>query len=421
LTAPREPLLSLRATHLSLSVLRIVYHAAILWLLADLWPWRASAFAAHREVGSLLVPLGLAVNLLLVLGLFTRPLLLVNVVLLRVLFWFCQDPYTVDDVVQNFSLVLALGPEPRALSLDSVRRGVREPTALLPASFVLLTYVALLLLYEDSVYYKLHSQTWRSGAAFWLGAALPFTAWHPIPAWLEIAWLMKLATYVALAYEALFPLIVVRVLRAPLLVLGFVLHVGSGLLYPLPQFAVVMLGLLCLFVPFDRIAAPADPAPPPDRPSMGMARIGYALAALMAVSQVWLHFESGRNPLSWLTGTQRWAIFVDWHFIQPAPLYRFAEITPEGERPIPSFDGDARPTTRDRYWKCLGWSIRTGATEEMLSRYLLGWFAQQGRPPGPVRVYCKDVRLRTLELDFAVDDEVRARPWTPCAVVSFER
>ena len=55
----------LHATHLSWSVVRIVYHAAILWLLADLWAWRASAFAAHREVGAALVSLGLVVNLLL--------------------------------------------------------------------------------------------------------------------------------------------------------------------------------------------------------------------------------------------------------------------------------------------------------------------------------------------------------------------
>jgi hypothetical protein len=416
------PRVSLHATHLSWALVRIVYHAAIVWLLADLWPWRASAFAAHPEVGAVLLPLGLAVNLMLVLGLLTRPLLVVNVVLLRVVFFFCQDPYTVDDIVQVFSLVLALAPPPRALSLDSARTGTSEPWAPLPRYFVLLVYVALCVLYEDSVYYKLHSQVWRSGAAFWIGAALPFMAWHPLPAFLEIGWLMRMATYTALAYELLFPLVVVRALRAPLLVVGFVLHLGSAWFYPLPQFAVVMIGLLCLFVPVDRLASPgAVLSSVPDDPRSWTARLAYALAATLVVGQLWLHFEPSRNPLSWLTGAQLWSIFVDWHFLQPAPLYRFAAITGEGEVPIPSFDEQSRPTVRDRYWKCLGWSIRAGATQEMMSRYLIGWFAKERRPLGPVRVYCKDVSVRTLDLDFTVDDEVRARPWTPCAVLSFER
>ncbi len=412
--------LSLPATHLSLGILRVVYHSAVLWLLADLWSWRASAFAAHRDVAAVLIPLGLAINLLLVLGLLTRPLLVANVVLLRTLFWFCQDPYTVDDVVQCFSLVLAFSPAPRAFSLDSALKGTREPRAPLPPAFVLLVYVALVLLYEDSVYCKLQSEIWRSGAAFWLGAALPFTAWHPLPAWLEVAWLMKTATYVALAYEGLFPLIVVPALRGPLLALGFTLHLGSGFFFPLPQFALVMLGLLCLFVPFPGRGSLPAPAPA-GRPRTRGEHLCYALATAMLVSQVWLHFEQDRNVLSWLTGTQRWLIFVDSHFTLPGPLYRFAAMTPEGESPIPSFDEQARPTTRDRYWKCLGFSMRAGGAEEKASRYLIAWFQQQGRPPGPVRVYCKDVHLRTLTLDFALDDEIRARPWITCGVVSFQR
>jgi hypothetical protein len=414
-------LLSLRATHLSWGVTRIVYHAAVVWLLADLWAWRASAFAAHREVGALLVPLGLVVNLLLVLGFLTRPLLFVNVVLLRVLFWFCQDPYTVDDVVQVFSLVLVFAPEPRALSLDSARRGTRDPSALLPAHFALLVYVALAVLYEDSVYYKLNSEVWRSGAAFWLSTALPFMAWHQLPAWLEVGWLMRLMTYVALAYELLFPLVVVRALRLPLLVLGFALHLGSAWLYPLPQFAVVMVGLLCLFMPFDRIGSSAGAATSAEATRPPTARLAYGLAVVLVASQLWLHAEDTPNPLAWITGTQLWSIFVDWHFTHPVPVYRFAAMTENGEVPIPSFDEQGRPTVRDRYWKCLGWSIRGGAVGEMMPRYLVGWFVQQGRPLRPVQVYCKDVHVDRLDLDFTVADEVRSRPWRRCATVSFDR
>ena len=43
---------------------------------------------------------------------------------------------------------------------------------------------------------------------------------------------------------------------------------------------------------------------------------------------------------------------------------RFAAIAAQGEQPIPSFDDQARPTVRDRYWKVLGWSLRGAAPEE---------------------------------------------------------
>jgi hypothetical protein len=405
----------LSASHFGFAALRIVYHSGILWLLWDLWSWRASAFAAHRPEASVLLPLGLLVNASLTVGFLTRPLLIVNAVLLRVVFLLCQDPYTVDDVVQYFSFVLAFAPEPRALSVDSARRGEHDSAAALPTGFVLFVFVALVLLYEDSVCYKLGARIWQAGSAFWLGAALPHWAWIELPHWLEHEWLMKAMAWSVLGYEGLFPLLVVPGLRRPLLAMGLALHAGTAVFFPLQQFGVVMIGVLVFFL-----------RPPPRgsvAPPWWAGSFGYTIIGLTLLSQVWLHHQpwDRRNALSWITGTTRWAIFDDSHFMLRAPLYRFVAETPQGERPIPSFDEHGRPTTRDRYWKVVGFSLRGGLdAQAFFARYLPAWFEKEGIRLAPVRVECKDVKLRTLELDFTLDDEIRARPWRPCYTVRFE-
>jgi hypothetical protein len=413
----------LRATHFGFAILRIVYHATVLWLASDLWAWRASAFANHRREGAALLLIAFVVNTLLVVGFLTRPLLIVNAVLLRVLFFFCQDPYTVDDVVQHFSFVLAFAPEPRALSVDSARRGEHAYDAPLPFGFVLFVYTCLVLLYEDSVYFKLLSRVWRTGSAFWLGTALPFMSWTGgLPAWTEHVWLMKALTWGALAYEASFPLIVFAALRRPLLLIGLAVHIGSGIFFPLPQFGLVMIALLCLFVRFQdvrrREAVPSVVASPPPWTA---GYLGYAVIGLTVTSQLWLHAAPGPNALSRVIGTQQWQIFVDWHFTLPAPLYRFALQAPGGDLPVPSFDAEGRPTTRDRYWKCLGFSLRNmNDPSPMISRYMRGWLEKERLASAPVRIECKDVRLPTLDIDFRLPDEIRARPWRKCAEMRFE-
>jgi hypothetical protein len=405
----------LGGTHGTLAILRVLYHATVFWLLYDLWLWRGSAFLAHPREGMLLLLLGLLTNAFLIVGFFTRPLLIVNVVLLRVLFFFCQDPYTVDDVVQYFSFVFAFGPEPRAYSLDSARRGRSDPGDPLPFGFVLFAYVILVLLYWDSVYYKLHARIWQTGSAFWLGAALPFMGQlASLPRWAEEVHLLKALTWGALAYEMAFPLIVVPVLRKPLLCIGVLVHAGSGIFFPLPQFALVMLAMLALFMrePGSGLAPPAEPAP------WAAGRLGYALIALTVASQFWLHLEPGPNLVSRVVGTQTWPIFIDWHFTLPAPLYRLTLLAPGGEVPIPSFDAAGRPTTRDRYWKVLGFSLRGSSYPwPLIGRYVHGFFQKEGRAPAPVRVDCKDVRLPTLEISFTLPEELRLRPWRTCGLL----
>ena len=109
----------LRVSHAALSVSRVLYHAAVFWLVLDLWRFQEVAYAHQRVVAAVMLPVALVVNAALVLGLFTRPLLVVNAILLRFVFGLALDGYTVDEVVENASVVWLL----RA---GSARHGARR-------------------------------------------------------------------------------------------------------------------------------------------------------------------------------------------------------------------------------------------------------------------------------------------------------
>jgi hypothetical protein len=416
----------LRVSHAALSVSRVLYHAAVFWLVLDLWRFQEVAYAHQRVVASVMLPVALVVNAALVLGLCTRPLLVVNAILLRFVFGLALDGYTVDEVVENASVVWLLAPAPLTLALD-VRRGRREQAgAAVPAAFVLLAFASLELIYADGLRYKYASEVWRDGSAFWLGAALPHFSTGLLPQWAEIGWLMRACTWGALAYETLFPLILLKRTRWLFAGLGLMVHVGSGLFMALPQFGLLMTSLIALFLPWDRlrerIAAPEGVPVEPARPeTYRLAPAAYALIALMAAGQLSLNlFPGPRNLLCRALGLHQRAIFIDWHFRLPGSLLRFALVEPQGETPIPSFDERGYPQLHDRYWKLFGFTLRTDGTDsrEPSARYVRGWMERTGRKMGEVRVYCRDAGLRTLDLDFAADDEQRRRPWILCGTIS---
>jgi hypothetical protein len=417
----------LRVSHAALSVSRVLYHAAVFWLVLDLWRFQEVAYAHHRVVAAVMLPAALMVNAALVLGLFTRPLLVVNAILLRFVFGLALDGYTVDEVVENASVVWLLAPAPRAFALDVRRVRSDHAGAAVPAAFVLLAFASLELIYADGLRYKYASQVWRAGSAFWLGAALPHFSTGLLPQWAEIGWLMRACTWGALAYETLFPLILLQRTRWLFAGLGLMVHVGSGIFMALPQFGLLMTSLVALFLPWDRLressarpeGVPVESVSPL---KYRLARVAYALIALMAAGQLSLNLSAAapRNLLCRALGIHERAIFKDWHFRLPGPLLRFALVEPRGETPIPSFDERGYPQIHDRYWKLFGFTLRADGMDsrEPSARYVRGWLERTGRKAGEVRVYCRDAKLRTLDLDFEADDEQQRRPWKLCGEIS---
>jgi hypothetical protein len=407
-------------SHLSMAVFRILYHTATFWLMWDLWVWRRTAFAGHTNAAEVLLPLALLANAALVVGLWTRVFQVVNALLPRAVFYLCLDSYTADDVIENVSLLFALAPAPRALALDCWRRGSCAPLAPVPRWFVLLLFTSAALIYADGLYYKFTSEIWRRGSAFWLGAALPHISTGLLPDWAEVRPLMRVSTYAALVYETLFPLILVRRFRGPWAAVGLLVHAGSGAFMALPQFAMIMTALVAFLAPWERWAArPAAPSPAaaavPPQPLA--AAVAHALIALMVVGQLSLNLEGGRPlwPLCRALGLRQRAIFIDWHFRLPGPLFRLTAVRDGKEVAIPSFDRQGYPTTHDRYWKLFGFILRAGPNwREPAIRYATDWIERSGAHGAEIRAYCRDATVHSLDLDFTQDDEHERRPWILC-------
>ncbi len=394
----------------SLSLVRVLFHGVLLVALARLYGWRSVAFEGYPPVlvHSLFAAAFLLTSAVLV-GVVTRVALVLNACLLRLLFGLCQDPYHLDKIFIHFEFLFVFAPLPQRWTVDGRRRSVAADRA--PGWFVALLTVAITLAYWDSVWFKLQSEIWLGGSAFWLGAALPHFSTGMLPDWAESAVLMKTLTYSALVYELLFPLIVVRGTRSLWLALGLALHVGSAVFFPLPLFGLAFATLLLLYLPVNGRARVGSV---PRRHSR-LATYGSALLISgLVASQVWLAAQpiGLTNPLSAILGTTRHPLFLDWHFRLSGPILRFTTRVGGREISIPSFSEDGYPEVSGRYWKLLGFfarGTREGPGAQL--RYLRGWFASHDLEPGVVDVYCKNVTLSELALDFELDDREAATPW----------
>jgi hypothetical protein len=395
-------------SHLALSVARIVFFTAVLGELAGLYAWRRLSYlAAHWWVADIALPVEMAVVAAIILGFRTRAALVLNYPLAFLVLGAARDQYHFDCMIENFAFVFLFAPRPRRLALDAMRPG--DGDVPVPRWFSILFFTALALTYADSMHYKLRSESWTSGAAFWLGAANPPFATGILPHALEIPWLMRACTYVVLAYEALFPLVLVRSLRPALVAVGVLMHIGIGVFYPLPWFGLGVAGLVAAFLP---IGPRGGPAPMPAALRPWTTAIACALCLWLAGAQLALAMGRPRGWMQEVAGIYRHPIFFDAHFRLAAPLLAFRAVRDGREMPIPSFDARGRPEVRNRYWTLVAVRMRAvQADPQLIDRYLAGWFTKEGWPEGRVRVYAKDVTLRSLDLDFEEDDRVQAAPW----------
>lgn len=402
--------LDLVPRHLELG--RWLYHGTVAWVLVELWIWRHSAFAGRATLAAALIAVGLACCAGVLFRETARAAAIVLWGVLKILFAICLDGYTADDAIELVSLAWIFAPLPsRALAGRAPRSAGVDADS---APFALVLIVALALLYLDSVPFKLHSRIWREGSALWLGAALPLHGWGLLGGLPELAGITRLATWLTLVFESLFFLALLRVGRLALVPVGLVMHLGSAVLLPLPQFGLALAGALLPLLPSSAAAESTSRAAPVAR---GGRAAAVVVALAMCVSQVAVHFQPyhRRDPLSFVLGIRQRPIYLDWHFALRGPVMRFELRRPAGSSWIPSFDEQGYPQVRDRYWKILGWVARSrpdGA--QMIDRYLRAWFAMRGAPPTTVELWCRDPALASLRIDHELVTALEGRAWTRC-------
>ncbi|MCB0340185.1 MAG: hypothetical protein KDD53_11305, partial [Bdellovibrionales bacterium] len=415
-------IVDLNVSHFSLAITRIAFHLAIAINLVDLLHWRPVAYSPDNWwVSEYVLPLALLTTLSALAGFQIRASLVLNAILLRIVFHYCNDYYHWDRIIENFTFVFMFAPSKQPLSFDYPGLAKKtESFSSIDKWYVLFFYTAFVLMYLDSVIFKFQSEIWLNGAAFWLGTAVPHFSMAPLPQWLEIHWLMRFFTYAALSYETLFPLVILRYFRTPLIAIGVALHLGTCLIFPLPVFGAGLASLLCFFVKWERILPKALLGSSiTTATSTASSRVGilirYLLLFSLILSQALLfNTPSGKtNLLSKIIGTTRHSLFLDWHFSLQRPLMRFTLGQQTLEQVVPSFDEMGYPMLRDRYWKMLGFFVRARADwDSEIIRFLKGWAQMEDIELSKIDIYCRDVRIPSLSLDFEIDNELQKRNWT---------
>ena len=244
---------------LGLAFFRIAYSLVLLLEVKQLFTFRSLIFSEVStpayQISGLLLLWMLALGLLLV-GWFTRAAAILNYAIGVFIIW--QMPafkYHLDFVMTSVNFLLLFLPVSASLSLDIYFKHRRHHNRQLPnqvsSLYVwVLVIVGVGLVYLDSAVNKLSSPMWLSGLGFWLPSSLPQNAQTNLSWLLNQEILVRFIGYGILAFEMLFLFLIwFRPLRWLLLAIGILLHLGIGIAYPIPNFALLMLALYIPLLP----------------------------------------------------------------------------------------------------------------------------------------------------------------------------
>ena len=124
----------------------------------------------------------------------------------------------------------------------------KETTSVL--NYWLVLFIGVGLVYLDSVFFKMTSRNWTSGLGMWYPATLPQITIIDSQWLLNQEVLIKFLGYLTLVFEILFPFLFwVKKLRIPFLIIGIGLHLGILIEFPIPYFALGVVGVYLLLVP----------------------------------------------------------------------------------------------------------------------------------------------------------------------------
>ena len=187
-------------------------------------------------------------------GFRTRHALVANFVMTVVFFsTTSQFEYHIDYIYTIINLLLLFVPVEASLSIDGYLDPGTRRQSVPRAYFDALLLCGIAVVYFDSSLYKLAADSWTSGLGLWRPAALPaFTLFNP--GWaLEFEGLMRGLGYLTIIFEISFIVLMwFDKLRWLLALVGFGLHFGITLCFPIPLFGLALIGLYLLVLP-DRV------------------------------------------------------------------------------------------------------------------------------------------------------------------------
>ncbi|WP_046755608.1 HTTM domain-containing protein [Kordia jejudonensis] len=104
--------------------------------------------------------------------------------------------------------------------------------------------------YFDSIFFKLTSYNWMNGLGMWLPASLPMISHADNSFLMNIKWLALFLGYFTVLFEFIFIFLFWRKKwRLPMFIIGFMLHLGILIEFPIPWFGLGIIAIYLLLVP----------------------------------------------------------------------------------------------------------------------------------------------------------------------------
>ena len=249
-----------------LSVFRMCYALVLFFEVKQLYTFRhiiydKDPFKYIGEVDvSFIFYFWFVVLLFLFLGLFTRYTTLLNYIFGVLVFSSAvKFEYHVFYAYVGINFLLLFIPIARVLSLDSLFQKIKYTLIgkpfnidrkVLKINYIIPVFVAIGLVYFDSIFHKFSSKMWTDGLGVWLPSSLPMVTWNDTSFLLNQKWLMLFLGYLVLVFETCFLFLFwFKRFRIPFLGLGLFFHIGILIAYPIPWFALTAVVAYLLMVP----------------------------------------------------------------------------------------------------------------------------------------------------------------------------
>ena len=261
---------------LTASVLRVLI--GILMIIDSIWWWRLSPLLLHpqgwygyedyeqdkekflnfsllkylpRTLGSvhLVILIQIVASFMVTLGII--PNIAALICFITLISIHNRNLYVVNsgDTVRRFLvLFLIFAPSSYQLSFFNFDQPLLWEKMAWPTAVILLQIFAANI-YFKNIFYKIQGKPWQDGTATKRALNVKIIRYFGIPSFLDKQWFYSLTTYGTLVIEfALFTLIWFEDFRIPVLISGFLLHLGIGVILKLPLFQTSMIVLLCSFI-----------------------------------------------------------------------------------------------------------------------------------------------------------------------------
>ncbi len=200
--------------------------------------------------------LWMLVLLMLVLGLFTRIMSIINY---GFILWIVNASsffeYHMNYTYLGIGFLMMIIPLSQSYSLDNLLKRKKNNFSLKKSQtsvlyYFLIIFFGVVVVYFDSIFYKFKCLTWVNGLGMWLPASLPYVSISSNQWLLNQEFLIKALGYLTFAFELVFPfLFFLKKYRTYLLFIGLGLHFGILLEFPIPFFALGVIAIYILMVP----------------------------------------------------------------------------------------------------------------------------------------------------------------------------